>query len=256
MADREAAGGAVQAGAVYDRIGRTYATTRRADARIQATIWAALGDARSVVNVGAGAGSYEPPQTVLAVEPSAAMIAQRPAGSAPAVQAAAERIPLADGACDAALAVLTIHHWQDPRAGLAEMRRVARASVVFTWDPDFADRFWFVRDYLPEGAAFDRGRMPAIVDVCAWMGGADVTVVPVPHDCEDGFFCAYWRRPEAYLDPLVRAGVSNLAQLGAPVERAVAALRADLESGTWRARNRDLLGLGELDLGYRLLASR
>jgi hypothetical protein len=113
-----------------------------------------------------------------------------------------------------------------------------------------------VRDYLPESAAFDRGRMPPIADVCAWMGGADLTVVPVPHDCEDGFFCAYWRRPEAYLDPLVRAGVSNLAQLGAPVERAVAALRADLESGAWHERNSDLLGLGELDLGYHLLVSR
>ena len=193
---------------------------------------------------------------MLAIEPSAAMIRQRPAGSAPAVQAAAERIPLADGACDAAMAVLTIHHWPDPRAGLAEMRRVARRLVVLTSDPDFADRFWFVRDYLPESAGFDRARMPAIADVRTWMGGADVTAVPVPHDCEDGFFCAFWRRPEAYLDPLVRAGVSNLAQLDAPVERAVAALGADLESGAWRRRHRDLLELDELDLGYRLLVSR
>jgi SAM-dependent methyltransferase len=256
MADREADAGAARAGAVYDEIGRTYAATRRADPRVQAAIWAALGDARSVVNVGAGTGSYEPPRTVLAVEPSAAMIAQRPPGSAPAAQTTAERIPLPDGACDAALAVLTIHHWPDPRAGLAEMRRVARTSVVLTWDPDCADRFWFVRDYLAESAAFDRGRMPAIADVCAWMGGADVAAVPVPHDCEDGFFCAFWRRPEAYLDPVVRAGISNLAQLGAPVERAVAALAADLESGAWHERNRELLSLDELDLGYRLLVSR
>ena len=169
---------------------------------------------------------------------------------------AAERIPLPDGACDAALAVLTIHHWQDPKRGVAEMRRVARRTVLLTWDPDFADRFWFVRDYLPESAAFDRGRMPPIADVRGWMGGADVSAVAVPHDCEDGFFCAYWRRPEAYLDPLVRAGVSNLAQLGAPVARAVAALRTDLESGVWRERNRHLLELDELDLGYRLLVSR
>jgi SAM-dependent methyltransferase len=256
MADREADAGAADAGAVYDRIGRTYATTRRPDARIQAAIWAALGDARTVVNVGAGTGSYEPPQTVLAVEPSAAMIAQRPAGSAPVAQTVAERIPLPDGACDAATAVLTIHHWPDPRAGLAEMRRVARRSVVLTWDPDFAEAFWFVRDYLPESVAFDRGRMPAIADVCMWMGGAGVTALPVPHDCEDGFFCAHWRRPEAYLDPAVRAGMSNLAQLGAPVQRAVAALRRDLDSGAWHERNRDLFGLDELDLGYRLLVSR
>jgi SAM-dependent methyltransferase len=256
MTDRPADAGPVAAGAVYDRIGRTYASTRRADTRIQALIWAALGDAATVVNVGAGTGSYEPPQTVLAVEPSAAMIAQRPAGSAPAVQATAERIPLPDAACDAALAVLTIHHWSDPARGIREMRRVARRLVVFTWDPDFADRFWLVRDYLPESVALDRARMPAIAEVCAWMGGAAVSAVPVPHDCEDGFFCAHWRRPEAYLDPIVRAGASNLALLGAAVDRAVAALRDDLQTGAWHDRNRALLDLDEIDLGYRLLTSR
>ena len=150
---------------------------------------------------------------------------------------------MADGACEAALAVLTIHHWSDPARGLAEMRRVARRGVVFAWDPDFAERFWFVRDYLPESAAFDHARMPAIAAVREWMGGADVAAVPIPHDCADGFFCAYWRRPEAYLDPVVRAGVSNLAQLGAPVDRAVAALRDDLASGAWHERNRALLDL-------------
>jgi SAM-dependent methyltransferase len=241
--------------AVYDRIGRTYASTRRADPRIQAAIWAALGDAKTVVNVGAGAGSYEPPATVLAVEPSVAMIAQRPSGSAPAVQAGAEQIPLADGACDAALAVLTLHHWTDPQRGIAEMRRVARRLVVFTWDPAFAETFWFVRDYLPESAAFDRARMPPIADVCEWMGGAEVIAVPVPHDCRDGFFCAYWRRPQAYLDPIVRAGASNLAQLGAAVDRAVAKLAGDLRSGDWHQRNHHLLDLDAIDLGYRLLVT-
>ena len=248
--------GAARAGAIYDEIGRTYASTRRPDPRVEAAIRLALGDAASVVNVGAGAGSYEPPQTVLAVEPSAAMIAQRPAGAAPAVQAAAEQIPLADGACDAALAVLTIHHWADPQRGVREMRRVAGRVVILTWDPDHAEAFWLVRDYLPESAALDRRRMPAIGAVSAWMGGAEVMPVPVPHDCVDGFFGAFWRRPEAYLDPRVRAGMSNLSRLGPPVGRAVAALRADLESGAWRERNRDLLGLDELDLGYRLLATR
>jgi SAM-dependent methyltransferase len=248
--------GAARAGAIYDEIGRTYASTRRPDPRVGAAIRAALGDAASVVNVGAGAGSYEPPQTVLAVEPSAAMIAQRPEGAAPAVQATAERIPLPDGACDAALAVLTIHHWVDLRRGVAEMRRVARRVVILTWDPDFADAFWLVRDYLPESKDLDRGRMPSIGHVCECMGGAGAAPVPVPHDCVDGFFAAFWRRPEAYLDPRVRAGMSNLAQLGPPVDRAVAALRADLESGVWHERNRDLLDLDELDLGYRLLVSR
>ena len=239
--------------AVYDTIGRTYTSARRADPRIQAAIWSALGDARTVVNVGAGAGSYEPPGTILAVEPSAAMIAQRPPGSAPAAQATAEHIPLPDGACDAALAVLTIHHWSDPERGLREMRRVARRLVVLTWDPDWADRFWLVRDYLPESIPFDRARTPSIADTCAWMGGADAAVVPVPHDCRDGFLCAYWRRPEAYLDSVVRAGISNLAQLGAPVERAVAALRDDLRTGEWQRLNWELLELDDADFGYRLL---
>jgi SAM-dependent methyltransferase len=256
MTDAAGRGDSGSPGAVYDEIGRTYASTRRADPRIQAAIWAALGDARTVVNVGAGTGSYEPPTTVLAVEPSAAMISQRPAGSAPAVQATAESIPLADGCCDAALAVLTLHHWSDPGGGVREMRRVARRVVIFTWDPRFADRFWFVRDYLPESAAFDQARMPPIARVCEWMDGADVTAVAVPHDCMDGFFCAYWRRPEAYLDPIVRAGVSNLAQLGAPVDRAVAMLRDDLRTGVWHERNRALLDLDEIDLGYRLLTTR
>jgi SAM-dependent methyltransferase len=240
---------------VYDAIGRTYTSTRRADPRIQALIWAALGDAESVVNVGAGAGSYEPPETILAVEPSAAMIAQRPPGSAPAVQTTADQIPLPNGACDAALAVLTIHHWSHPELGIAEMRRVARRLVVLTWDPDWADRFWLVRDYLPESIPFDQARVPSIADTCRWMGGADVAVVPVPHDCHDGFLCAYWRRPEAYLDPGVRAGISNLQQLGAPVERAVAALRRDLTAGEWQRGNRELLELDEADFGYRLLTS-
>jgi SAM-dependent methyltransferase len=243
------------AGAIYDEIGRTYAATRRADPRIQAAIWAALGDARTVVNVGAGTGSYEPPTTVLAVEPSAAMIAQRPPGSAPAVQAAAEQIPLPDGACDAALAVLTIHHWRDPERGLRELRRVARRAVVLTCDLSLAERFWLARDYLPESATFKRGRMPPLASVQAWLGGAEVSVVPVPHDCQDGFFCAFWRRPEAYLDPAVRAGISSLAQLGAPVDRAVARLAEDLRSGAWHERNRELLGLDEIDLGYRLVVA-
>ena len=244
-------------GALYDRIGRTYATTRRPDPRIQAAIFAALGDAETVVNVGAGTGSYEPPQTVLAVEPSAVMIAQRPPGSAPAVQATAEHIPLPDGACDAALASLTIHHWPDRPRGLAELRRVARRVVVFTVDPAYLRTFWFSRDYLPEGADRDLARFEPIEQVCEWMGGdVEVTPVPIPHDCVDGFFGAFWRRPAAYLDPAVRAGNSNFAGLDDATDRAVTRLAGDLESGVWRERNRELLDLDQLDLGYRLLASR
>lgn len=239
----------------YDRIGATYTATRRPDPRIRDAIWAAIGDAETVVNVGAGAGSYEPPQTVLAVEPSARMIAQRPPGSAPVVQATAEAIPLPDGACDVAMASLTMHHWADQQKGLAEMRRVARRLVLFTFDVAYMDAFWLVRDYVPEIAELDRSRFPPIEQIAEWMGGAvREVVVPVPSDCEDGFMCAFWQRPEMYLDPRVRAGISTLAVMpDAVITRLVIQLSDDLETGRWLERNEDILELDELDLGYRIL---
>jgi SAM-dependent methyltransferase len=241
----------------YDRIGTTYATTRRPDPRIRAAIWGALGSAKTVVNVGAGSGSYEPPQTVLAVEPSAVMIAQRPRRAAPVAQASAEAIPLGDAAVDVALAVLTNHHWGDQERGFAEMRRVARQRVVvFTWDPAFAEAFWMVRDYVPESAAYDRERFLPLERVSELVGaGATVTAVTVPHDCHDGFFGAFWRHPEAYLDPHIRAGMSNLAHFGARYDPAFERLGQDIQSGAWRARHQDLLELTELDLGYRLVVA-
>jgi SAM-dependent methyltransferase len=242
-----------EAGAeLYDRIGPGYTTTRRADPRLAAAIHAALGDARTVVNVGAGAGSYEPAgRDVLAVEPSEAMIAQRPAGAAPVVRAHAEALPFADDSFDAALAVLTDHHWADRCAGLRELRRVARCAVVFTFDPAYADAFWLVREYLP---AFRALPGMSIEELSACLGGAASVPVPVPADCRDGFFGAFWRRPEAYLDPRVRAGISVFALVpAADVDASVRALRADLESGAWHERHADLLALDELDLGYRLL---
>jgi SAM-dependent methyltransferase len=242
--------------AVYDRIGTTYAKTRRPDSRIEAAIRSALGGARSVVNVGAGSGSYEPSETVIAVEPSAVMIAQRPEGLAPAVQATAEAIPLADGAVDAALAVLTVHHWPSLAQGFSEMSRVARRIVVLTWDPDLAHSFWLSREYLPDEAVeWDIARCPPLEAVRRLIGpDAVVTPVPVPHDCTDGFFGAFWRRPEAYLDPVVRAGISNLAHFGDALAPAFERLAADLESGEWHRRHADLLELAELDLGYRIVA--
>ena len=242
--------------AVYDRIGVTYAQTRRPDRRIDAAIRAALGGARSVVNVGAGSGSYEPRETVLAVEPSEVMIAQRPAGLAPAVQATAEAIPLSDGAVDAALAVLTIHHWPDLASGFAEMRRVAGRIVVLTWDPSMARSFWLSREYLPDEAVeWDIARCPPLETVTRLIGpDAAVTPVPVSHDCTDGFFGAFWRRPEAYLDPVVRAGISNLAHFGDALDPALARLAVDLDAGAWHRRHADLLELDELDLGYRIVA--
>jgi Methyltransferase domain len=240
--------------ALYDRIGRSYVATRGEDPRIAAAIHAALGDARTVLNVGAGAGAYEPrDRAVTAVEPSAVMRAQRPRHAAPCVDARAEALPFRDGAFDAAMAVFSDHHWGDRLGGLRELRRVARRAVVMQWDPATRDVFWLARDYLPSfgydlDGTFDAAR--------AALGVTREEVVPIPHDCRDGFLLAYWRRPEAYLDPIVRANISVFALLpAAEVEAMVAALRADLESGAWERRNADLLGRAEYDLGLRLLVA-
>jgi SAM-dependent methyltransferase len=242
----------------YDRIGRTYTATRATDPRIAARIWAALGDAGTVVNVGAGTGSYEPPdRAVTAVEPSAVMLAQRPPGAAPAVQAGAEALPFADGSFDAAMAVLTLHHWEDWRAGCAELRRVARERVVvFSWDPAYRGRMWLGPEYFPEHIDEDVEHFPSLAEQAAALA-AEVEVVPIPWDCHDGFFSAYWRRPEAYLDPAVRAGISTLAKrTHAELADGLARLRADIDSGAWARRHADLLALDEVDLGYRLLVGR
>lgn len=242
----------------YDEIGATYAGTRRPDARIARRIALALGDARSVVNVGAGVGSYEPAdRDVVAVEPSGVMIAQRPPGSAPVVQASAEQLPFGDGSFDAALAVLTMHHWSDWRAGIAELRRVARERiVVFTFDPAFISRYWLVRDYVPEIAVLDEARFPPLAAVMEAMGGAEATPVPIADDCTDGFLCAFWKRPLTYLDPAVRANMSSLrVQPARVIEPAMARLARDVGDGTWAERNADLLARDEVDFGYRLLVA-
>ena len=239
---------------LYDRIGAGYTTTRRADPRIAARIHAALGDARTVVNVGAGTGNYEPTdRDVTAVEPSETMIAQRPPGAAPVVRASAEALPFADHSFDAAMAVLSDHHWRDRPAGLRELRRVARRVVVFTFDPAYVDALWLVPGYLP---GFRSLPGMTLGEIAACLGGVDVEPVPVPHDCADGFMGAWWRRPDAYLDPRVRASISVFARLSpGEVEDCVARLGEDLASGAWRARHGDLLALDELDLGYRLLVA-
>jgi SAM-dependent methyltransferase len=239
----------------YDAIGRTYTVTRGTDARIAARIWDALGDAHTVVNVGAGTGNYEPPaRDVTAVEPSAVMIGQRPPGAAPAVQASAEALPFDDASFDAAMAVLTLHHWGDWRAGCAELRRVARDRVVvFSWDPTYAARMWLGPEYFPGYMEEDVAGFPSLADQAAALA-AEVETVPIPWDCRDGFFGAFWRRPGAYLDPAVRDGISTLAKRReAELADGLARLRADLDSGAWACRHADLLECDALDLGYRLL---
>jgi SAM-dependent methyltransferase len=241
---------------LYDTIGTTYTATRRTEPRIAARLWAALGDAQTVLNVGAGTGSYEPSdREVVAVEPSAVMRAQRPPGAARCVAADAESLPFPDQSFDAAMAFATVHHWRDPIAGLREMQRVARRMVVFTCDTSeqsWRSRFWLTRDYLPEVAA---SRIGLATQLAAAIG-ARMEPMPVPWDCVDGFFEAYWRRPDAYLDERVRRGISVWARVGPEVERrAVRALRGDLASGRWADRNRDLLELESAELGLRLLVA-
>jgi SAM-dependent methyltransferase len=240
----------------YDVIGRTYTATRATDLRLAAPIWEALGDARTVVNVGAGTGNYEPPdREVTAVEPSEVMIAQRPPGTAPVVQASAEALPFEDASFDAAMAVLTLHHWGDWRAGIEEMRRVARRIVLLSWDPSFARRLWITAEYLPQ-VGDEAGTLPSLADQVGALRATRVTTVPIPHDCEDGFYGAHWHRPEAYLDPEVRAGISVLAKR-APEEltEGLARLEDDLRTGAWAERHADLLERTELDVGYRLLVA-
>ncbi len=249
----------------YDTIGRSYVATRGEDPRIAAAIRAALGDARTVLNVGAGAGAYEPrDRDVVAVEPSAVMRAQRPAGAAPCVDARAEALPFADGAFDASMAVLSDHHWSDRAGGLRELRRVARRTVVFQWDPAVRDAFWLTAYFAsPSGSSpafgltsFAVGLERSFDEARAALGAPREIAVPIPHDCRDGFLMAYWRRPEAYLDPVVRANISVFALLPpAEVEAMVAALRADLEGGAWAERHAGLLDRDELDCGYRLLVA-
>ena len=239
----------------YDTIGVNYSELRKPDARIAAQIGTALGSARTVLNIGAGAGSYEPPdKQVTAVEPSMEMIRQRPSSAVTVVRGRAEALPFGDGSFDASMAVLTVHHWFDKAKGLREMRRVTRGRmVILTYDPAFRG-FWLA-DYIPELVSLDEAQMPAMSDYEAWIGPVEVFPVPIPHDCTDGFLSAYWRRPAAYLDPRIRAAMSSFWAIG-DVSQALSKLERDLDSDAWARRYSELLDLNERDCGYRLVVTR
>lgn len=240
----------------YDRLGRGYAGVRRPDPRIAAHIEQALGEARTVLNVGAGTGSYEPAEReVTAVEPSGEMIAQRPAGAAPVVQASAEALPFAEDSFDAAMAVLTAHHWADLEAGLAEMLRVGRERIVIvTFDHFGLADLWIARDYFPEMLGLKRRAGATSGELMQRFPGATASPIPVPRDCTDLFFAALWARPEMLLDeevlrPMwVWQSISEQARRGGR-ERLV----ADLESGAWDERYGHLRDEEELDVGLRLV---
>lgn len=241
--------------AAYDTIGGGYAARRQPDPRIAAHIETALDGCATIVNVGAGSGSYEiAGRTTLAVEPSSVMIAQRAPDAAPCRQGVAENLPVDTKSFDAATAYLTLHHWADVDRGLAELARVARRRIVIlTWVPD-SPAFWLTDDYFPDIRALDNGVFPtsdALVAQCRAVA-ADVHLlpVPIPHDCIDGFLAAYWARPEAYLAADVRSAISSFAHFD-PAD-GIARLRADLADGSWDARYSALRAQPTCDLGYRL----
>jgi SAM-dependent methyltransferase len=240
----------------FDRIGRGYSRYRREDLRFRGRIHGALGDARSVVNIGAGAGSYEPrDRYVVPVEPSDVMVAQRTADRARAVRGRAEAIPLRDDSVDAAMAVLSLHHWDDRRAGLSEMRRVARGNVVIvTYDPQVSARLWLVADYFPEVAELDHATFPLPEEVVCWLGAAQIEVVPIPADTPDWMLGSFWAHPERVLDEGARNATSGFArQPPEVVERVVDAVRSDLDDGTWDRKYGHLRQLTEFDAGLRLI---
>ena len=238
---------------LYDAIGTAYTSTRVPDPRIARAIDSALGDATTVLNVGAGTGSYEPlARRVVAVEPSAVMLRQRSSEAAMAVQARAEALPFARDSFDAVLAVLTVHHWSDQLAGLLECGRVAqRKVVVLTWDP-MSEGFWLVREYFPELLAHDQRMFPRLERFSEAFEAVEVVPLPIPADCTDGFLGAFWQRPAAYLDPRVRAGMSSFARVP-DVTPTLALLEADLASGAWEARHGALRQKAVLDMGYRIV---
>jgi SAM-dependent methyltransferase len=237
---------------LYDSIGRTYSGRRESDPRIAGAIVAAIDGCDSILNVGAGAGSYEPAsKSVVAIEPSCTMIAQRPRGAAPVVQGYAESLPFRDGSFDAVLGILTVHHWKDKEKGFSECHRVARSRVVFfTIDFAMSARFWMF-DYFP-GLHIDQDIFPSMQRYADFFQSVEVIPVPIPADCRDGFLGAYWKRPRAYLDPLVRGSISTFSRIG-DIGADLARLETDIESGAWEQRYSNLQNLSELDLGYRLV---
>ena len=240
----------------YDQIGSGYALRRQPDPRIAGQILAALGDARTVLNVGAGTGSYEPDdRAVIAIDPAVTMLIQRPSGAGPALLGTAEALPSSDGSFDAVMAVLTVHHWADRQAGYAELCRVASRRVVLTYEPAIHNQLWIVSDYVPAIATLDEGRPGfCVAEVAKGIGATDIVNVPVPRDCTDGFIMAYWGRPEAYLDPRVRRSTSGFSVIGQEsVRQGVQRLRADLVSGVWDERYGDLRQMDEFDAGLRLV---
>jgi SAM-dependent methyltransferase len=242
---------------VYDTIGRNYTVNRRADPRWEAVVSAHVGPARRILNVGAGTGSYEPAgRAVVAVEPSTVMMAQRPDGAAPAVRATAAALPVRAGWAEVVMAILTVHHWDAWARGLEELCRVAPRRVVVAIDFEQHAKFWLLDEYLPEVRAHTLRCAPGADVIAGAIGATECIELPAFRDLQDGVLGAHWSRPEAYLDPTVRANNSGTALADqAQLAVGIARLRDDLASGAWHERHAELLQRDSIDLGYRLLVS-
>jgi SAM-dependent methyltransferase len=239
---------------LYDGIGKEYRNYRIPDDRIAAIVSRELADARAIVNIGAGVGSYEPDdKKVIAVEPSRVMIDQRRKHKAPIVQACAEALPFRQDTFDCAMAILTIHHWSDIERGLQEAVRVAKGKIVLLTWIGFTSHFWLL-DYLPQIKSIDESMFPSLEQLSSWIGPVRSVVVPIPRDCTDGFLCAYWRRPEAYLDEEIRSAISTFSRVY-NIEEGLKRLKNDISTGLWHERYGDLLEKNEIDFGYRVVIS-
>lgn len=244
--------------AIYNTIGRQYSAKRKPDRRLADLILSPIADLETILNVGAGAGSYEPKgKTLVALDPSWEMISQRPNNAAPCVCGVVESLPFLNNSFEGAMVLLTLHHWHDLDRGLKELKRViSKRLVIHTWDPAAAEQYWLINNYLPEICALDSQRFLPMEELRAKFSSTRVIEVPIPFDCSDGFMGAYWRRPEAYFDEKVKKGISSFQQIPQfALEKGLSKLRADLDSGHWRKHYADIMEKEELDLGYRLIVA-
>lgn len=235
---------------LYDKIGKGYSIGRREDPRIASDIFQFLIDADSILNIGAGAGSYEPSgKYLVAIEPSQKMISQRPINAAPVMQAFAESLPCSDKAFTHSMTVLSMHHWADRETAFKEIKRVTKKRfIAVTWNPD-SQPFWLTEDYFPEIHTIDASIFPSLAEMKKQFSTVDFYPLNIPTDCIDGFTAAYWARPHAYLDPLVRSSMSTFSRISG-VESGLQKLAEDLGSGLWAKKYGYLTSREELDVGY------
>lgn len=236
----------------YDYLAKHYKSFRKSDPRIAERIQFHLQGAQRILNVGAGIGSYEPGNyEVIALEPSHEMISKRINSKTTLIQGFAEDMPFNDNHFDCSMAILTLHHWSDIILGLKEMMRVTKDKIVLLTWIGYENNFWLV-DYIPEIVRMDENLFPTLEELHEILGDIFVETIKIPHDCTDGFMCAYWRRPEMYLNPSARKAISTFSRISEHQE-GLNKLDDDIKSGSWTKKYKHLLEKESLDLGYRLI---